>query len=158
VADERAMLEAWLEFHRDTLLGKCDDLGPEDLARRSVPPSALSLLGLVRHMAEVERHWFTRVLLGERIAPRYTTKASRDEDFVGAAPANAEASLAALRDEQETARRAAAGIGDLDMLARSTRYGEVGLRWILVHMVEEYARHNGHADLLREVIDGRVGD
>jgi uncharacterized damage-inducible protein DinB len=157
VAGERDMLESWLEFHRQTLVRKCADLGPEDLARHAVPPSSLSLLGLVRHMTEVERHWFQRVLTATGARPLYVSKEARDADFDGAAPENSDASLAALQAEWEASRRAAAGFDDLDDLARSTRSGEVGLRWILVHMIEEYARHNGHADLLRECIDGRVG-
>jgi uncharacterized damage-inducible protein DinB len=152
------MLEGWLDFHRATLLAKCQGLGPEALATRSVPPSTLSLLGLVRHMSEVERHWFSRVLLGERVVDRYCTKEDRDGDFDGAAADNAAEGLAAFSADCERSREIQAAAGPLERPAEGRWRGvEVSLRWILVHMIEEYARHNGHADLLRQAIDGAVG-
>jgi uncharacterized damage-inducible protein DinB len=99
--DERTTLESWLDFHRATLAMKCEGLGDEQAAVTSVPPSGLTLTGLVQHMAEVERNWFRRVLAGEQAPPIFMEQ-------------------------------------------------DVSLRWIYVHMIEEYARHNGHADLLRE--------
>jgi uncharacterized damage-inducible protein DinB len=157
-APERQMLEGWLDFHRATLLYKCRGLDPDQLAARSVPPATLSLLGLVRHMSEVERHWFCRVLLGERVVDRYCTKEARDADFDGAAPGNAAEGLANFAVDCERSRQVVSGAGSLDQRgARQWRGATVSLRWILVHMIEEYARHNGHADLLRQCIDGAVG-
>ena len=153
VADERTMLVAWLEYHRATLLVKCEGLSPEELASRSVPPSELSLLGLVRHMAEVERNWFERVLLGLDLPARFGGD-DPDADFFGADAAHAADDLstfASTCDESRAITAAAASLDDVD------RGGGISLRWILVHMIEEYARHNGHADLLRERIDGARG-
>ncbi len=158
IGDERPMLEAWLDFQRGTLAMKCEGLTPEQLATRSVPPSTLSLLGLVRHMAEVERHWFQRCLAGADRPPLYCTSAEPDLDFDGAQPANAPESLAAWESECVASRMNVNAVRSLDALARQTwRGNEISLRWILVHMIEEYARHNGHADLLRQSIDGAVG-
>jgi uncharacterized damage-inducible protein DinB len=159
VADERTMLEAWLDFHRATLLGKCDGLDDAQLKTRSVPPSSLSLLGLVRHMTEVERSWFRRVLLDEDAQPLYYSDTDPDGDFDHLGSAAVAEVFAAFRAEVEACRAIAAQQGDLDVLASRRRHGaEVSLRWIYVHMIEEYARHNGHADLLRERIDGATGD
>jgi hypothetical protein len=158
VADERTMLENWLEYHRSTLLWKCAGLTAEQLKMRSVEPSTLSLLGLIRHMTEVERSWFRRVLARDTSAgPVYYDAAHPDGDFDGADGADASADLDAYLAEVDTVRRVAAGFDSLD--AVGDRRGEdVSLRWILVHMIEEYARHNGHADLLRQRIDGATGD
>ncbi|HEX4081439.1 MAG TPA: DinB family protein, partial [Acidimicrobiales bacterium] len=158
VADEQTMLASWLDFHRRTLLGKCDGLGPEQLAARSVPPSTLSLLGLVRHMAEVEEHWFCRVFLDEKLPRRYTSRDDPDGAFDGASADNAADGFAAFDAGCARARLVVAGVGSLDEVGRR-RFGDhdVSMRWILVHMIEEYARHNGHADLLRQAIDGAVG-
>jgi uncharacterized damage-inducible protein DinB len=157
VLGERDMLEGWLEFHRATLLLKCEGL--DDAARKSrpVPTSLLSLHGLVRHMAEVERGWFRRTLLREPELP-YIYCPSKDNDDEELAPlddANWEADLAIWKAECEASRQAAAS-HNLD--DTGLRRGEaVSLRWIYAHMVEEYARHNGHADLIRELLDGAVG-
>ncbi|QMU70517.1 DUF664 domain-containing protein [Streptacidiphilus sp. P02-A3a] len=125
-AGERGMLEGWLRWHRETLLRECAGLGAERLARAAVEPSNLSLLGLVRHMAEVERWWFRR-------------------DFA--------------RYRAETAARDAAVAGhSLDETLTSARGTVLSLRWVHVLMIQEYARHNGHADLLRERTDGTTGD
>jgi len=157
--DERAMLEAWLEYHRATLEMKCDELTPEQLREQSVPPSSLSLLGLVRHMAEVERNWFRRVLADEDASYIYCTDDDLDADFDGVATANPDEDFATWRAECGRARENAAAVESLDAVGKRQRRGEdVSLRWIYVHMVEEYARHNGHADILRERIDGAVGD
>jgi uncharacterized damage-inducible protein DinB len=157
VADERAMLDAWLDYHRDTLAWKCEGLDEAQLRQRAVPPSSLSLLGLVRHMADVERNWFRRVLGGEDVAGIYWTDDDPDGDFDNVDTADVQEAFATWRAECDHARRAAAAAPSLE--ATGLRRGEtVSLRWILVHMIEEYARHNGHADLLRERIDGTVGD
>jgi uncharacterized damage-inducible protein DinB len=157
VADERAMLEAWLDYHRATLAWKCEGLDDARLRQRAVPPSSLSLLGLVRHMADVERNWFRRVLGGEDVPGLYWTDDDPDGDFDNVDAADVQEAFATWRAECDHARRAAAAAPSLE--ATGLRRGEtVSLRWILVHMVEEYARHNGHADFLRERIDGTVGD
>ncbi len=156
--DERAMLESWLDYHRATLLLKCDGLDSEQLKLRSVPPSSMSLLGLVRHMAEVERWWFRVVMDRQPLGEIFCTPEEPDRDFDGVDDADAGADRATFLAEVEAARAAAAGHG-LDDLGHHDKRGDViTLRWVLVHMVEEYARHNGHADLLRETIDGVTGD
>ncbi|WP_031077874.1 DinB family protein [Streptomyces sp. NRRL WC-3742] len=158
-ADEAPMLHAWLDYHRATLALKCEGLTDDQLRLRSVPPSNLSLLGLVRHMAEVERYWFQVILLGEDITvSHYCTPENEDGDFDDVDTADVAADLAVWRAEVEASRRAAAALS-LDTFGMQLRRGEeVTLRWILVHMIEEYARHNGHADLLRELVDGSTGE
>ncbi len=160
------MLDAWLEFHRATLLVKCDGLSPEQLRERAVPPSSISLLGLVRHMADVERNWFRRVLGGEDVPGLFWTDDNEDGDFDDVDGADVEADFATYRAEVDRARALAAG-APLETIAIRRRRRpplggpaeeEISLRWIMVHMVEEYARHNGHADFLRERLDGSVGD
>jgi uncharacterized damage-inducible protein DinB len=156
---ERLQLEAWLEFHRATLLFKCGGLDSDQLKQRSVPPSSLSLLGLVRHMAEVEQNWFRRVLGGQDAASLYCTEEFPDGDFDLVENASAVDDLLTYRAEVDEARTVASRSSDLDGVGVGKRHGQdVSLRWIYVHMIEEYARHNGHADLLRECIDGTVGD
>ncbi|MEN3360871.1 MAG: hypothetical protein V7637_4853 [Mycobacteriales bacterium] len=158
IADERPMLEGWLEYHRQTLLLKCAGLTAEQLKRRSAEPSSMSLLGLVRHMSEVERSWFRRRVGGAEIGYLYYSDDSQDADFDGVDGADAEADLAAYQAELDLARAAAAG-HMLDETFWHARYEtEMDVRWVYVHMIEEYARHNGHADLLRERIDGVTGD
>jgi uncharacterized damage-inducible protein DinB len=160
-ADERTMLVAWLDYHRATLERKCEGLDGEDLARRSVPPSTLSLIGLVRHMAEVERHWFQHVLLGEDAQPWYYSADNPDGDFDDVDPDTVADDLAAWRSVCARARHIEAECDSLDRESALTdieKDEKFSLRWILVHMIEEYARHNGHADLLRECIDGQTGE
>jgi len=159
VAQEREMLDSWLDFHRATLLMKCQGLTDEQLKTRSVAPSSLSLLGLVRHMTEVERGWFRRVLLDEDAKPLYLAEDREDGDFDDVDGADVAADIDRFRDEVEHCRRICAEHPDLDAVGRRRRHGSnVSLRWIYVHMIEEYARHNGHADFLRERIDGVTGD
>ncbi len=157
-ADERATLVGFLDFHRATLAWKCRGLSPEQLARRSVPPSGLSLLGLVRHLADVERSWFDRVA-GIKRAPLFFTEDDLNLDFDGAHgdDASVAAAFSAWRVSIAEAREVTAGSG-LDDTFEHPRNGTTSLRWVLVHLVEEYARHNGHADLLRETIDGATGE
>ena len=156
VADERTMLEAWLDFHRTTLLLKCEGLDDAGRKARPVSTSRLSLHGLIRHMAEVERGWFHRVLLRHADAPRlWCDPAIEDSELVPLDDAVWDADLDAWRAECDASRAAAAG-HTLD--AVGLRHGEpCSLRWIYLHMIEEYARHNGHADLIRELIDGAAG-
>ena len=152
---ERAMLQGWLDWHRQTLLSKCAGLTAEQLKTHSVEPSNLTLLGLVRHMAEVERSWFRERAAGQRVEFRYDDPSNIDSDFDDVADADAEADLADFRAELPRADAAIAALSlDHEFEARGTRT----LRWAYLHMIEEYARHNGHADLLRERIDGRTGD
>lgn len=161
-ADERAGLESWLDFHRQTLLWKCAGLTAEQLRRRAVAPSSLSLLGLVRHMTDVERYWFRRHVDGERIRFAYWARDVEDADFAvdGADDAAAEEAFGAYVAELDIARAVLARHELTDTFVRREADGEhtIDVRWVLVHMIEEYARHNGHADLIREMIDGAVGD
>jgi uncharacterized damage-inducible protein DinB len=157
VADERTMLQGFLSYHRQTLLHKCAGLTAEQLKRRSVEPSSLSLLGLVRHMAEVERYWFRRSFAGEDAPMIYCTEDNPDGDFDDVADADAEADFEVFHTELELADRAARG-HSLDETFHGRRGNAISLRWVYTHMIEEYARHNGHADLLRERIDGVTGD
>ncbi|MFG2948239.1 DinB family protein [Streptomyces adustus] len=159
-ADERTMLEGWLDYHRQTLALKCQDLTDEQLRTASVPPSELSLMGLVRHMAEVERNWFRRVLTGDDPGPIYYSKEDPDGEFHLTEADTWQDAHDGWQAEIGIARRNAAGFG-LDELSagRSRHSGEpFNLRWIYTHMIEEYARHNGHADLIRERVDGVTGD
>lgn len=159
LAGERASLDAWLEFHRATVLQKVEGLGPEQLCRRSAPPSALSPLGIVRHLGVVEEYWLREVLLGEEQSDPYCTPENPDGDLLDGTPATAAADLAAYRERVAAARAAQAGWTDLDGPVRGGRAGEpLNLRWILTHLIEEYARHVGHLDLLREAIDGSTGE
>jgi uncharacterized damage-inducible protein DinB len=158
LGDERATLNEFLRTQRLTLQLKCHGLDAEQMARRSVQPSTMSLLGLVRHMAEVERAWFHRRFAGLDVPKRYQTEADPDADFNGAVadPAVVAEAWAAWREEVAFSDRFASE-HDLDFVGADSEGEPVSLRELLVHMIEEYARHNGHADLLRERIDGRMG-
>ena len=157
-ADERTTLESWLDFHRATLAMKCEGVDDKQAAAASVPPSGFTLTGLVQHLAEVERNWFGRVLSGEQAPPIYDPQADPDGPDGGfelAAGATLGGALATWRAEIDRAREHCAGRA---LTATGRLMGQdVSLRWIYVHMIEEYARHNGHADLLRERIDGTTG-
>jgi uncharacterized damage-inducible protein DinB len=156
VADERTTLLEFLRWQRATLAWKCEGLSPDQMRMRSAPPSTLSLLGLVRHMADVERGWFRRTLAQENVEYVYETEPPTDADFNDIDNADPDDAMRTWREECERGDEIIAQ-HDLDdvVLQRSGR--QVSLRWILVHMVEEYSRHNGHADLLRERIDGATG-
>src|SRR5271170_1234343 len=157
--DEKSLLVGYLRQYRMTMEMKCADLDAGQLARRSVPPSTMSLLGLIRHMADVERNWFRRVMAGEDAPPLYWTEGEPDVDWTGAI-ADPEVVARAWddwRDEVGYAERYVTGAGDLGIRGIMRDGKTVSLREVLVHMIEEYARHCGHADLLRERIDGRVG-
>lgn len=155
---ERQTLTTFLDWHRETLAVKCAGLSDEQLRLQSMPPSTLSLLGLVRHMAEVERTWFRRVLAGEDVPLVYSDSGDFQAAY-DAADADADAAFATWRDEIDRARTIEAAIPDLDEVGYQPKWGEhVSVRWVLVHMIEEYARHNGHADFLREAIDGVTGE
>ena len=158
--DERTTLVEFLRWQRQTLELKCHGLEPVDLARRSAEPSTLSLLGLVRHMADVERHWFRRVLGAEDAPPHFWSDADADADFNGALadPDVVAEAWDLWRGEVANSERFVTQAPTLDLAGQHPRGGVRSLRWVLVHMIEEYARHNGHADLLRERIDGSVGE
>jgi uncharacterized damage-inducible protein DinB len=159
-AGEADMLTGWLDYHRATLAGKCEGLTDEQLRERSVPPSGLCLLGLVRHLTECERGWFRNVLLGADLPELYATQEDRDADFNAVGTPDVATVFATFERECDAAREAVAAVGDLDALSKGrdkATGGQFSLRWILTHMIEEYARHNGHADLLRERIDGATG-
>ena len=156
-AGERETLVRYLRDRRLTLELKCAGLDAGGMARRSVPPSNLSLLGLVRHLADVERYWFRRVLAGQEVAPRFGPGDADFEEARADAAMVAEA-WAAWREEVAFAERFVDQAPDLDLVGTGDPdRGPIPLRDVLVHMIEEYARHNGHADLIRERIDGRVG-
>ena len=159
---ERETLLASLDGYRKTLVMKCDGLTPEQLATASVPPSNLTLLGLVRHMAAVEQSWFRRVMGHDLALPRLYGKAQdRDADFTRVEPTQecVDEAFASLAREIAYAEEYVAGQPDLGVLGDLGDLDDdtIELRSVLVHMVEEYARHCGHADLLRECIDGRTG-
>jgi uncharacterized damage-inducible protein DinB len=148
------MLDAWLVRHRETLLWKCESLSDDQLRQRAAPPSSLSLLGLVRQMSEVESGWFA-AFAGADASSIYCSDADAEAEFDGVDTADVAADVATSRAEVDSARRLVAGRGVEDV---ETIYGqEFSVRWIMVHMIEQYARHNGHADLLRERIDGVTG-
>ena len=154
---EREMLRGYLEFHRATLAMKCAGLSDEELRRTSMAPSTLSLLGLVRHMAEVERVWFRRTVNGEDVPLVW----SEDFDFQAAYDASGSSRGEAFevwQAEVAHSRRIEAAAQSLDVVVHAPRLGEdVSLRLVLLHVLLEYARHNGHADLLREGVDGSTG-
>lgn len=157
--DERVLFAGFLDFQRETLRWKCRDLTDEQLRTGSVPTAGVTLLGLLRHLAQVERYWFREVWAGEKFgAELFGRTEDPDEDWHDLAEDTGAAALARLWAEIERARAIVAAT-DLDAVFTREDTGErVSARWILIHMVEEYARHNGHADLLREAIDGQVGE
>jgi len=154
IGDERTVLDGWLDYHRDTLLLKCAGLSDEQLKTASVDPSNLTLLGLVRHMTENEA-WLCSLFTGEEAEGLYATEDSPEGDL-DVAKADGPSDLEAFQAQVERSR-AAAPHRVLDDLIDAE--GEsISLRGVYVHMIEEYARHNGHADLIRERIDGATGD
>jgi len=158
---ELATLTGFLGWYRKTLELKCSGLDAEALARRSVEPSTMSLLGIVRHMADVERGWFRWFMAGQDVPDRFSSAEDLDGDWDGARPdpAVVEEAWQAWREEVAFADQFVAAAPGLELLGqrKESRRGPLSLRWVLTHMVEEYARHIGHADLLRERIDGAVG-
>ena len=155
VAGEREALESWLEYHRRTLLSKCAGLTADQLRERACPPSKLTLHGLVRHMAEVERNWFRRQIPNVDLPSIY---GDDESDWDGVDSAEFTADVAILTEEIEAGRTVVAGSGLDDRFTHRRHGHEFDVRWVYVHMIEEYARHNGHADFLRERIDGATGD
>jgi uncharacterized damage-inducible protein DinB len=160
LGDERTTLVEFLRCQRLTLELKCSGLDASQLAQRAVEPSTLSLLGLVRHLAEVERGWFRRVMSGQEAPKLYCSDTNPDGDFDDAV-ADLEVVAEAWktwRSEVAYAEQFVDEAPDLGIVGSDARHAPISLRELLVHMVEEYARHNGHADLLRERIDGRLGE
>ena len=154
---ERETLRTFLDFHRATLAMKCAGLPDEALRRRAVPTSGLSLLGLVRHMAEVERAWFRRVINAEDVPLVWSDQGDYQVAY-DATGATRAAAFGAWEAEVDRAREIEAAAPSLDVTGYAASWGEdVSLRLVMLHLIHEYARHNGHADLLRERIDGRVG-
>ena len=160
LSNEKQALDEWVDFHRATLLMKCQGLTAEELTMRSVAPSTLTLLGLVRHMSEVERGWFRRHAAREDVDYHYSTDEDPDADLLNVDPAQASADLAHFVAECRLSREATANLDLDDVVPSRGHHAERtrNVRWIYLHMIEEYARHNGHADLLRERIDGATGD
>ncbi|MGH7667369.1 MAG: DinB family protein [Candidatus Dormibacteria bacterium] len=156
--DERACLGGFLEDQRGILAWKCSGLSEPDLKRAAVPPSKLTLLGLVRHLAEVERVWFRTRLAGEAVGPIWRTEDSPDADFEDLDDADVGEAWARWRAECEVSRSILAGLDSLDYTFSTPKGLRLNARAMLNHMIEEYARHNGHADLLRERIDGQTGE
>jgi hypothetical protein len=159
LGDERATLVEYLRGQRLTLEIKCAGLDAEAMARRSVEPSTMSLLGLVRHLAEMERASFRRVMAGQDAPPLFCSDGDRDGDFDGAVadPQVVAQAWDAWRAEVDFAVRFVAESASLDITGNDPWQGPMSLREVLVEMINEYARHLGHADLLRERIDGRIG-
>ncbi|MEU5238016.1 DinB family protein [Streptomyces lydicus] len=154
---ERETLRAFLDFHRATLALKTEGLTDEELRRRSMPPSTLSLLGLVRHMAEVERTWFRRVINGEDIPLVWSAEGDFQAAYDPDGSTGAEA-FATWQEEVAQSRHIEQAAPSLDVTGYQPRWGEhVSLRLVMLHLIHEYARHNGHADFLREGVDGTVG-
>lgn len=158
--DERTTLLAFLDYQRAVLARKAEGVTDEQARLAACPPSDLTLLGLIRHMADVERNWFRRSLRAEDAPPLFYGTAhphgDDDGDFHPPSEATVSDALASFWAEISVANRniAAASLDDIERRERST----YSLRWILVHMIEEYARHCGHADLLRQAVDGATGD
>lgn len=150
--DERPLLGGYLHWHRAYLLHKCAGLDGEQLATASCPPSNLTLLGLVRHMAKVERRWFRERLAGEDLDPMYDPELGVDADFEDLNPVRAQEDYERLIEEIRSAQQAL-DAASYEQTVES-RHGEMSVRSVVIHMVEEYAQHNGHADLLREAVDG----
>ncbi|MFI6288364.1 DinB family protein [Streptomyces sp. NPDC051018] len=160
-ADERTMLEAWLDFHRATLALKCSGLKDDQLRLAAASPSPMTLLGLVQHMAEVERNWFQRVFAGLTVPPVFGE--GNPDGFALQPDRGLDEATAAWQAEVARGRELItdASLDDSGRLSgqEAGHLGDrgVSLRWIMVHMIEEYARHNGHADLIREQVDGATG-
>jgi hypothetical protein len=154
-APERVILDEFLNYYRVVFRRKVEGVGDDAARTAPCPPSELTIMGLVRHMAEVERSWFQRGITGEDAAPIYYSDDDPDGDFHVGPTDTLDEALHTWQAEVELAQTIAAGaeLDDLDRLRE-----QYSVRWILVHMIEEYARHCGHLDLIREAIDGATGD
>ncbi len=152
------MLEGWLDYHRATLRQKCAGLSDEQLRTASCPPSNLTLLGLVRHMTDVERGWFLRGVGGRpssEVTPIYYSDEDEEGDFENLDSAS---TASVFETYNETISEIKNALVDVDLDQTFDNGGTpYSARWVYTHMIEEYARHNGHADLIRERIDGATG-
>jgi uncharacterized damage-inducible protein DinB len=162
---ELEALNEFLDQNRTVLIAKATGISDEQARSHAVEPSNLSILGLLRHMAEVERHWFRRMLLNESDIPDFFAKdgvsiGTADGDFEFPSDATVAEGINVLQISINESRAAIVGLSpdDVSLATRPKTGAPVSLRWILIHMIEEYARHCGHADFLRERIDGRKGD
>lgn len=155
-ADELSSLTAYLDYYRETFALKCTGVTAHRLSERSMPPSTMSLHGLIRHLAGVERWWFAINFAGEDLPMLYYSDDDPDQDFqsLDGDPLDA---LEVWRAECERSRRIVAAAPGLDAVGARDRNGTFSLRWLMLRMIAEYAQHDGHADLLREAIDGAVG-
>ncbi|KGN37980.1 DinB family protein [Knoellia subterranea] len=156
---ERDNYVDYLDSRREAFARKCEGLAPEQLATRSVPPSTMSLLGMIRHLGEVERIWFRRWLVGEGDPGRLYGPRGADVDWDGAVADQAlvDEAWTNWRDEVAFSKEWLAAHDDMDATVDCDHHGVLNVRDIVVHMIEEYAQHLGHADLLREAIDGQKG-
>ena len=155
---ELKALVQFLDYHRGTLVLKCAGLTDDELKRRSIPPSTLSLLGLVRHLTEVEHSWYAKTLDGQPGQPCYSNDTDPDGDFDSLDSVPVEQVWSAYHATVAESRRIQSTFTDGAAVARGTNKRPRNVRWVLIHLVEEYARHNGHADLLRELVDGATGE
>lgn len=156
VADERTLLEGFLDWQRAVLVGKCTGLTGEELAQRSAPPSTMSLLGLLRHVTDVEREWFHARFRGTPIPFLYRRPDAKDAAFDEVDPATAADDYDRLIAQWQSSRVSVA-TASLDDAFTDELRGPMSLRAVYLHLIQEYARHNGHADLLRQRIDGETG-
>jgi hypothetical protein len=157
VADESTMLVAWLDWHRETLAQEVSGVDPERMREATAAPTTLTPLGLVRHMADNERYWFREVVAGEQVEDYWAPEDDPEADFRGAHPDGPEADVAVWRAAVAESRAVLTGRSMDDLCAKESPAGPGSVRWVVVHMIEEYARHNGHADVLRERLGGVVG-
>jgi hypothetical protein len=155
-ADEPSMLRAYLDYYRETFELKCTGVDPARLSDRSAPPSSMSLHGLIRHLAGCERWWFAINFAGADLPMLYYSDDDPDEDFESL-DGDPLVALQTWREECDRSRRIVEAAADLDQLGAVERNGSYTLRWLMVRMIAEYAQHVGHADLLREAIDGAIG-
>ena len=158
IGDEKSTLSSCLEDQRNVLAWKSQGLSDAQLKEASAPPSNLTLLGLVRHMAEVERSWFRRRLSGEDIAGIWCIEAQPDADFEGVGEADVSQAFTVWEEECRISRSILQELSSLDVTFSTPRNPQISARWMVNHMIEEYSRHNGHADLIRERVDGQTGD
>jgi uncharacterized damage-inducible protein DinB len=156
--DEKRMLDGFLDFHRETLRWKCAELTDEQLRSRPIESTSLSLLGLIRHMADVERSWFVRRFAGQDVPALYWSDDDPDGDFDHVETADIPAAWAAFDRAIAESKAVSDGASLTAEFLHPRHHKTYSLRWVYLHMIEEYARHNGHADLLRERIDGATGD
>ena len=156
--DEKLLLDAFLDFHRETLRWKCAELTDEQLRSRPIESTSLSLLGLVRHMADVERSWFVHRFAGRDVALFYSSEDDPDAEFDGVDTADVKAAWATFDRAVAESREVSTGASLEAEFVHPRHQRAFSLRWVYLHMIEEYARHNGHADLLRERIDGATGE